>query len=97
MQRVTWLEPRTPHQPGKLQKLSKNEVVFTPSIFRVNKKGIVLSAEKSIECSPSTGGCRIFSALRHFASRIYFDGSVYFRNFFVGCSARKNSANLFRL
>jgi hypothetical protein len=39
MQRVTWLEPRTPHQPGKLQKLSKNEVVFTPSNFRVNKKG----------------------------------------------------------
>ena len=38
MQRVTWLEPRTPHQPGKLQKLSKNEFVFTPFIFRVNKK-----------------------------------------------------------
>ena len=28
MQRVTWLEPRTPHQPEKLQKLSKNEFVL---------------------------------------------------------------------
>ena len=27
MSKVTTLEPRTPHQPGKLQKLSKNEVV----------------------------------------------------------------------
>ena len=74
MQRVTWLEPRTPHQPGKLQKLSKNEVVFTPSSFRVNKKGGVLSAEKSIECSPSTAVCNISCADRappglHFPSR----------------------------
>jgi hypothetical protein len=62
MRRVTWLEPRTPHQPGKLQKLSKNEFVFTPFIFRVNKKAALLSAEKSIECSPSTGHCREFGA-----------------------------------
>jgi hypothetical protein len=34
---VTWLEPRTPHQPEKLKKLSKNEYVFTPSIFYVNE------------------------------------------------------------
>lgn len=27
---VTWLEPRTQHQPGKLQKLSKNEAESTP-------------------------------------------------------------------
>jgi hypothetical protein len=39
---VTWLEPRTPHQPEKLKKLSKNEYGFTPSIFGVNEKyGIV--------------------------------------------------------
>ncbi len=36
--RVISLEPRTPHQPEKLQKLSKNEYVFTPSIFRVKQK-----------------------------------------------------------
>src|SRR5580704_10853835 len=28
VQRVTWLEPRTPYQPEKLQKLSKNEFVL---------------------------------------------------------------------
>jgi hypothetical protein len=33
---VISLEPRTPHQPGKLQNVSKNEVVFTPSISIVN-------------------------------------------------------------
>jgi len=44
MQRVTSLEPRTLHQPGKLQKLSKNEFISTPFIFRVNKKPAHLSA-----------------------------------------------------
>jgi hypothetical protein len=34
---VTRFEPRTPHQPEKLKKLSKNEYVFTPSIFYVNE------------------------------------------------------------
>jgi hypothetical protein len=40
---VTSLEPRTPHQPEKLKKLSKNEYVFTPSIFAVNEKLQVVS------------------------------------------------------
>ena len=35
---VTPLEPRTPHQPEKPKKLSKNDYVFTPSIPAVNKK-----------------------------------------------------------
>jgi hypothetical protein len=35
---VITLEPRTPHQPDKLQKLSKNECLFTPSISGVNRK-----------------------------------------------------------
>jgi hypothetical protein len=35
------LEPRTPHRPEKLKKLSKNEFVFTLSIFRVNEKSQV--------------------------------------------------------
>jgi hypothetical protein len=35
---VTSLEPRTPHQPEKLQKLSKNDSVFTPSDISVNEK-----------------------------------------------------------
>ena len=34
---VTRFEPRTPHQPEKLKKLSKNDSVFTPSIFYVNQ------------------------------------------------------------
>src|SRR6266436_5605442 len=63
MQRVTSLEPRTPHQPEKLQKLSKNEFVCTLFIFRVNKKSALLSAAESIECMPSTGGCRMDCAI----------------------------------
>jgi hypothetical protein len=35
---VTPLEPRTPHQPEKLKKLSKNEYGFTLSIISVNEK-----------------------------------------------------------
>ena len=35
---VTGLEPRTRHQPEKLKKLSKNDSVFTPSVFAVNEK-----------------------------------------------------------
>src|SRR2546425_7651541 len=38
IRKVTGLEPRTPHQPEKLKKLSKNEFVFTLSIFIVNRK-----------------------------------------------------------
>jgi hypothetical protein len=41
---VILLEPRTPHQPDKLQKLLKNDCLFTLSIFRVNKKLCDLSA-----------------------------------------------------
>src|SRR5271155_1428910 len=57
MQRVTSLEPRTPHQPGKLQKLSKNDYRFTLFIFRVNENCRSLSAEFSIECRRFTGPC----------------------------------------
>jgi hypothetical protein len=35
---VTSLDPRTPHQPEKLQELSKNDYGFTPSDFCVNRK-----------------------------------------------------------
>jgi hypothetical protein len=38
VEKVTLLEPRTPHQPEKLKKVSKNEYGFTLSIFFVNEK-----------------------------------------------------------
>jgi len=41
--KVTQLEPRTLHQPEKLKKLSKNEFVFTPSIFKVNQNHALLT------------------------------------------------------
>jgi len=53
---VTALESRTPHQPEKLQKLSKNDYVSTPSIFGVNKKFAFVTRVFSAECRPSTGG-----------------------------------------
>jgi hypothetical protein len=43
IQQVTSLEPRTPHQPEKLKKLSKNDYVSTPSIFYVNQKSQLVS------------------------------------------------------
>src|SRR5207244_5010981 len=49
-ERVISLEPRTPHQPEKLQKLSKNECFFTPPVFRVNQKSWNLCHLKSTEC-----------------------------------------------
>jgi len=52
---VTSLEPRTPHQPEKLKKLSKNDYGFTPSIFFVNQKSPFATLLFSIECSQSTG------------------------------------------
>jgi hypothetical protein len=54
---VTSLEPRTPHQPGKLQKLSKNDYVFTLFIFTVNENCGNVSAEFSMECRWFTGWC----------------------------------------
>jgi hypothetical protein len=64
MQRVTSLEPRTPHQPGKLQKLSKNEYVFTLLISRVNKKHDIASSLLAMECRPSTAMCSRYCAGR---------------------------------
>jgi hypothetical protein len=55
MQKVTLLEPRTPHQPGKLQKLSKNDSLFTPAIAEVNENAVIASTCNSIECSAFTG------------------------------------------
>jgi hypothetical protein len=40
---VTKLESRTPHQPEKLKKLSKNEYGFTPSRNNVNRKSSLLT------------------------------------------------------
>jgi hypothetical protein len=82
MRRVTWLEPRTLHQPDKLQKLPKNEVVCTPFIFRVNKKWRVLSAGKSIECRPSTAGCNLFGAGREETLGIFSIETAFFPDFF---------------
>ena len=55
---MTSLEPRTLHQPEKLQNVSKNEYVFTPFIFIVNTFSRSLNRLLSIKCSPCTGRCR---------------------------------------
>jgi len=54
---VTSLEPRTPHQPGKPQKLSKNDYLCTLFISGVNEKQETVSVDFSIECRWFTGGC----------------------------------------
>ena len=46
MSQVTSLGPRTPHQPGKLQNVSKNEDIFTRTISYVNEKQRRISAFK---------------------------------------------------
>ena len=55
--KVTALDPRTLHQPEKLQKLSKNDYGFTPSKILVNRKNEFACALLSIECSSFTGVC----------------------------------------
>jgi hypothetical protein len=54
---VTLLEPRTLHQPEKLQNVSKNDYVFTLPISYVNEIPERLTGHLSIECKPFTGGC----------------------------------------
>jgi len=65
MPKVTSLDPRTPHQPVKLQKLSKNDYGFTPSEFWVNRKIETACALFSIECSWFTGVCSAICAATH--------------------------------
>jgi hypothetical protein len=55
---VISLEPRTLHQPEKLQNVSKNDYGFTTPIFIVNRIHRALTCRLSIECTPFTGGCR---------------------------------------
>jgi len=57
MLRVTWLEPRTPHQPEKLQKLSKNESVVLSFIFQSTKNSGLHVVAISAKCGWFTGGC----------------------------------------
>jgi hypothetical protein len=69
MPKVTSLDPRTPHQPVKLQKLSKNDYGFTPSKIWVNRKIEIACALLSIECSSFTGVCSAICADTHIKDR----------------------------
>jgi hypothetical protein len=72
---VTSLEPRTPHQPEKLKKLSKNEFVFTPFKNIVNRKCGFVSGRIFSRVQPVhkrvTGNCAgrgpVFSQTPHWA------------------------------
>ncbi len=66
---VTWLEPRTRYQPGKLKKVSKNDEPFTPAEFDVNRFCTTLCGDVSSCCNPSTGPwCRIGAVSRFLRS-----------------------------
>jgi len=54
MRKVTALEPRTPHQPGKPQNVSKNDFLSTLPILGVIEKYRILSPCDAIKCSRST-------------------------------------------
>jgi hypothetical protein len=56
MQKVISLEPRTPHQPGKLQKLSKNEfVLLLPFLESIKTAQLYLLSVQS-SAARSQGG-----------------------------------------
>jgi hypothetical protein len=56
MRGVTWLEPRTPHQPGKLQKLSKNEFVLLLLFLEsIKMAGFYLLENQSSARRPQAG------------------------------------------
>ncbi len=54
---VTWLEPRTRYQPGKLKQVSKNDGLFTPARLEVNGFMAIICGYFSSSCSLSTGLC----------------------------------------
>jgi hypothetical protein len=74
---VTSLDPRTLHQPEKLQKLSKNDYGFTPSKIWVNRKIEIACALVSIECSSFTGGCSAICAATHDAIEKRREGGYF--------------------
>ncbi|MGH9515861.1 MAG: hypothetical protein ACRD3P_09325 [Terriglobales bacterium] len=77
MPKVTSLDPRTPHQPVKLQKLSKNDYGFTPLEFLVNRKIKITCALFSIECSWFTGVCSATGAATHTRAEDRSSGAVF--------------------
>jgi hypothetical protein len=79
MPRVTSLEPRTPHQPGKLQKVSKNEYGFTLFSFGVNEKCGIVSSDFSIECREFTGRCSESGAVPAWSGLGDMRGSAIFQ------------------
>jgi hypothetical protein len=81
MPKVTSLDPRTPHQPVKLQKLSKNDYGFTPLEFWVNRKIETACALFSIECSWFTGVCSAICAATHTRLTNNSAGAVFSRIF----------------
>jgi hypothetical protein len=81
MPKVTSLDPRTPHQPVKLQKLSKNDYGFTPSKIWVNRKIEIACAVFSIECSWFTGVCSAICAASHTSFANYSAGAAFSRIF----------------
>ena len=58
--RVTWLEPRTLHQPEKPGTCQRTRMVLRICDCGVNENGVILNRVKSIEYSRFTGRCRIF-------------------------------------
>jgi hypothetical protein len=58
--RVTWLEPRTPHQPEKLQKLSKNDLVVLLLNFASMKRSRLYVAYFQSSAGRSQAGDRIW-------------------------------------
>jgi hypothetical protein len=57
IKKVTPLGPRTPHQPEKLKKLSKNNLLVLLLFFQSMKNRSLQPHVFSIECSVFTGGC----------------------------------------
>src|SRR5258708_2894476 len=56
MQKVISLEPRTPHQPGKLQKLSKNEFVLLLLVLESIKTAQLYLLSVQSSAAGSQGG-----------------------------------------
>jgi len=71
MLRVTQLEPRTPHQPAKLKKLSKNDLVVLllnfPSIKRVRVYLVYFQLSAG---HPQAGDRILCSVSNRFAQRV---------------------------
>jgi len=82
MRRVTWLEPRTPHQPGKLQKLSKNKSLLLLSFSESTEKAALYLLKNQSSAGRPQAGATYLVLSREDAGGSFSIMPAFFPDFF---------------